>query len=114
VKHVTYADKSLLMGDEVADLLVEYAGMVARTGTADTVTVRAMGVEGNDVEATFLLDSGTNLMVETGNSDAATPANDEAIDYLTRHIERLRRGTAAGVFSVDEVEARQDGSTDLM
>ncbi|KJQ56000.1 hypothetical protein [Microbacterium sp. SA39] len=53
MKHVTYGEKSLLMGDDAADTLLEYARLVADNSTADTVTVRSISPDGNTVEALF-------------------------------------------------------------
>ena len=36
--HVTFVGKSLLVGDEVAELIVEYAASLARSGGADMLT----------------------------------------------------------------------------
>lgn len=49
---------------------------------ADTVTLRAIGADGNEVEATFLLNSGTELMTETTNTAALAPRNDEVVGYM--------------------------------
>ena len=40
MKHVTYSDKSLLVGDIAADLLMRYAAALANTNGADTVDIR--------------------------------------------------------------------------
>lgn len=57
MKHVMYANKSLLMGDEAADLLAEYAAALAEYGHADNVVLRAVGADGTEVDATFVLNS---------------------------------------------------------
>ena len=41
MKHVTYADKSLLLDDRSADLLTEYAAALGDNNKADNVTVAA-------------------------------------------------------------------------
>ena len=43
MKHVTNAEKSLLMGDDAADSLLEYARLLGEASHVDTVTVRALG-----------------------------------------------------------------------
>lgn len=91
MKHVTYADKSLLVGDEVADLLMEYATQLGRMGQTDTVTVRAIGVDGNEVSASFLLNPSSILMVESASTTATEPENDLAEQYLVSRIDSLRR-----------------------
>ena len=89
MKHVTYADKSLLIGDEAADLLIHYAGLLASYGRTDVVTLRAIGTDGNEVEASFLLNSGTELMVETASTTSTEPENHLASGYLHEKIEEL-------------------------
>jgi hypothetical protein len=103
MKHVMYAEKSLLMGDEVADAILEYARLLADASHADTVTVRAIGVDGNTVDAAFLLNSTSVMMVESTNSTVVPPDNAEAVRYLQEQIERLRRPPG--------VQAEDDGGT---
>jgi hypothetical protein len=86
MKHVTYAEKSLLVGDEAADVLLEYAAVLARTGEADTVELMALGAEGNDVVATFLLGAATVLMAETGNTSVEEPDNHAIVAYMRQRI----------------------------
>ncbi len=82
MKHVTFAEKSLLVGDEVADLLMEYAALVAASGQADTVDVRAFGSDGQEVVATLLLDQGVPIMAETSHTSMVEPDNAEALEYM--------------------------------
>ena len=103
MKHVTYSDKSLLVGDEAADLILEYAAAIANSGRADTVVLRALGVEGNDVEATFLLDSGTIMMAETATTTVEEPDNNEAIRYMNWRLEALRSQSRTSRFSAEDL-----------
>ena len=68
MKHLTYADKSLLIDDATADALLEYAALLARVGDADSVSVSAYSADGQTVEATLLLDAGAPIMSETTHS----------------------------------------------
>ena len=47
MKHLTFADKNLLTGDAVADLIIEYAVLLARRGDADSITINAYGGDGS-------------------------------------------------------------------
>ncbi len=87
MKHVTMAEKSLLLGDRVADLLLEYAALLGQTDSADTVVMNAYGADGDPVEVTFLLNSGTSVLVETSDSPVPEPDNDTAVEYME---ERMR------------------------
>jgi hypothetical protein len=82
VKHVTAVEKSLLVGDGAADALADYAAHVARLGTGDAVQLRALGIDGSEVVATFVLNSGTALMVESTDSVLPEPDNADAIAYM--------------------------------
>ena len=82
MKHVTYGDKSLLIDDDAADWLMEYARALGSAHLTDTVTLRAIGVDGNEVSATFLLNAGTELMTESASTTAQAPPNDEIVGYM--------------------------------
>ncbi|WP_291039127.1 hypothetical protein [Herbiconiux sp.] len=89
MKHITYSDKSLLVGDAAADAIVEYAALLARHGSADTVTLNAYGADGGDVEATFVLDTGTVLMAETTESSIPEPDNSRAVQEMQEKTRQL-------------------------
>jgi hypothetical protein len=89
MKHITTAEKSLLVGDEAADLLLEYAAALARVDSADTVTLTAFGDDGDPVEVTFLLNNGTSILVETSASPAPEPDNAEVVEYMRVRLERI-------------------------
>jgi hypothetical protein len=89
MKHLTMGEKGLLAGDEVADLLIEYAALLATHSRGDAVQVRALGEDGDEVVATFLLNQGTALMAETTRSSLSEPDNSEAVAYLRERIQRL-------------------------
>jgi len=91
VKHVTYSEKSLLMDDQAADTLLEYARLLGESSGADTVTVRAIGVDGNTVDAAFLLNDSSVMMVESTNSTVEAPDNSEAVRYMQERIDHLNR-----------------------
>jgi hypothetical protein len=86
MKHVTYAEKSLLVGDEAADTLMEYAALVVSRGMADTVDLAAFGSDGQEVTATLLIDQGAPLMCETSNTSMQEPNNDKALEYMRGQI----------------------------
>jgi hypothetical protein len=91
MKHVSYADKSLFMGDDAADSLLEYARLLADNERADTVTLRSISTDGNTVEASFLLDASTVLMVESTNSEMEAPDNTDAVQDIKDRIDAITR-----------------------
>jgi hypothetical protein len=100
VMHVTMADKSLLIGDDTADLLVRYAALLGKTGSADSVSLRAISGDGDEVVAQLLLNSGTVLMAETNHSALPEPNNRDVDEYLK---ERLAAYSLSD--EMDELEA---------
>jgi hypothetical protein len=90
VKHVTVADKSLLAGDVAVDLLIEYATLLAQQNSADSIDLRAIGSDGDEVIATFLLNGGVTIIAETTTSTAPEPDNVKAEEYMHTRVEHLR------------------------
>src|SRR5918993_3325843 len=95
MKHVTFGDKSLLMGDDAADTLLEYARLLSDTGAADSVTLRAISPDGNTVEASFLLNANTVLMIETTNSEVEPPENEGEVAEMRGRIQAITRPSTA-------------------
>jgi hypothetical protein len=96
MKHITFAQKSLLAGDEVCDLLTAYAARLTAGGASEDVTIRALGVDGEEVDATFVLGPGSDLLVESTTSQLPEPDNQPAIERL-----RERLGGARPPFDPD-------------
>lgn len=90
MRHVMYGGKSLLMEDASADTLVEYAAAVAADASGETVRLRALGDDGNEVDVAFLLNAGTVLVVESASGDLPLPANDERVEEMCAALARRR------------------------
>lgn len=89
MKHIMYAEKTLMIGDEAADLAIEYAAVLANHGKADTVTLNAYDADGDTVEAKLLLNSGTNIVAATSHNTIPEPDNSEAVAYIREQMEAL-------------------------
>lgn len=94
VKHIKVAEKSLLAGDEVVDLLLEYAALLGQERSADSVDVAAIGPDGNEVVVSFLLNSGVTIVAETTTSTIPEPDNRKVEEYLRSRISGLIAGPA--------------------
>ena len=112
MKHLTFSDKNLVLGDEAADLLVAYAAELARTQSADTVTINAYGADGDKVEATLLLDAGAPLMIETSHTDLAEPDNDEVVAYIRERMQQISAPTQAMPMDAEAPTAMDDFEKD--
>jgi hypothetical protein len=102
------ADKSLLIGDEAADLLLEYAALLAQIGRGDSIQLRAIGADGDEVTVGFLLNSGTVLLTETSSSTLPEPDNSGTIGYMRKRLESYNLPPDDG--PLDEPEPSDDDS----
>jgi hypothetical protein len=109
MKHITFADKSLLIGDEAADVILAYAAALAASGSAATVTVHAVSSDGDEVDATFLLGAGAPMMAETTHSTLPEPDNSATIaeiqaklDVLVQPEEVAYETPSEGILYTDE------------
>ena len=110
MKHLSFADKTLFVDDATADALVEYAGLLAAQQSGDTVTVRAIGGDGNEVEVSLVLNAGTNLATETTTGAMEPPGNPTEVAYMQERIE-LIRNPPQGQPIEDEAQRMLDDSS---
>ena len=85
-------DALLIVGDEVADLVADYAVLVARVNTADSVQLNAYDEGGDYVQATLVLSNGGAILVESTNSNLPDPDNSKAEQYIRSRIDRWDSG----------------------
>ncbi|MBO0985861.1 hypothetical protein [Rathayibacter sp. SD072] len=102
MKHISYADKSLLAGDDVVDLLLHYAARLAAAGSADDVDVHVFSSDGDETVATFVLGPGMGIMAEVAHSSMEAPDNSEAIAYLREKLELLDSPPHGGPMDPDD------------
>lgn len=108
MKHVKFAEKSLLMDDQSADCLLEYARTLAEYSRTDTVALRAISTDGNTVEAEFLLNSASTMLIESTNSTMTAPDNSGAVRQMRERIDALMNPPRS------QPEAADEGSADIL
>jgi len=89
VQHLSLGPKSLLVGDEAAEVLLAYATALGRWGSVDTVAVRGLSDDGGEVTATVLLNCGTSIVTETSGSVLPEPDNASSIARMREGLEGL-------------------------
>jgi hypothetical protein len=89
VKHVLYGQKSMFLGDEATNALLDYAAHVAQLRTGGRVDLRAYTDQGNLVVVTFLLNAATGLVAESTDLTMTAPDNSGAIAYMRQQIEKF-------------------------
>jgi len=95
VKHMTFADKSFLLGDETAVTVLEYAAALAHHHDADDVELEAISSDGDEVRAILLLGGGAPLMAESAHTELPEPDNADALAYMKRRLDALRHAPSA-------------------
>ncbi len=66
-------------------IIPEYAAALARSGGSDTITVQALGADGDEVEATMVLNANSQVIAETSHTRAVAPSDPAAVAYLRVH-----------------------------
>ena len=87
MKHLVFGSKSLLTGEEAADLLGQYAALLGKLASADYIELQCIDSLGNETIAGFLLNGGANLVVETASTRIDEPVNDDAVAYMRRQLD---------------------------
>jgi len=82
-----YGDVQFLVDDEAADAIVEYAVLMAQTGSADSVTLVVIGPDGNREKTTFAIGPASMVSAETTRSELEQPDNSAALDHMRKKTE---------------------------
>jgi hypothetical protein len=89
MKHLTFANKNFLVGDAVADAIVEYAAALGERSSADTIDITAIGADGDEVAATLFLSTGVPLVAESSTAPFPEPNNTETEAYIEGRLALL-------------------------
>ncbi|WP_375399483.1 hypothetical protein [uncultured Amnibacterium sp.] len=89
MKRLTMGSQVLITDDRIADLVLTYAGVLARSGSADTVRIPVVGEAGQVQQAQLLIGPASQIVVTedgTGGPDLAPgPALDEIEHRMARY-----------------------------
>lgn len=86
MKLINYGDTSLLLGDDMADLLLEYSVLLARSGSADSTSVNALDVNGAELHLHILIGPATMMTASEAESEFAAPDNTAALSEVREKI----------------------------
>lgn len=90
MRHISTGEKSLFIDDLSADCLLAYLSALSDAQRSDVVRLRAVGVDGNEVEASVFLNAHTDLVSETATAELRPLDNARSIEYMQRKTELLR------------------------
>lgn len=113
MKRITFADRTVLVDDETSDCLVEYAALLGASHTADTVRIRAIGQDGDDVDVDLVLNAAANMVAESTHSSTEPPPNTEACAYMREKMDRLRNGVPVTPQHPEEIPRGIDGVDEI-
>jgi len=88
MKNIVYGESTWLIGDAAADALLDYAVLMAQTGSADNVEAVVLGPDGNRETASLVLGPATMITAQTTRSELDEPDNSALMEYLRVRLER--------------------------
>lgn len=86
MKHISFANKSMLVGDELAYVLLEYWALLVECGEADLVEVRVLDSDGTVSSETVTLEAAVPMRIRSASLPFGEPDNADALAYLRRRI----------------------------
>ena len=86
MKLINYAESTWLLGDEAADILIEYSVLMARGSSADAVEITALDRDGGPQTVSLVLGPATMLTVQGTESEFAEPENADAVTGVRAKI----------------------------
>ena len=89
MKLINYGDTDWLIGDDAADLLLEYSVLLAKHGTADSVSVDVLTANGEAQSVSLLIGPATMMTARPLVSSLAEPDNAGAIEDVRARIDAI-------------------------
>lgn len=89
MKLINYGDTDWLIGDDAADLLLEYSVLLAKGGTADSVEMAVLSAEGEPQRVSMLIGPATMMTARPVSSDFSEPDNGGPIAEVRSRIDAI-------------------------
>jgi hypothetical protein len=89
MRHLLYGQKSIFLGDEATDALVDYAALVAQLRTGARVDLKAYTEQGHLVDVTFLLNGAVDLVAESTDLRMPEPDNAAAVAGIRARLDEF-------------------------
>ena len=89
MKRISYSDDFIITADDVADALLQYASILARTEGSDVVEVPALDHDGRLTTASLVLGPASQLIAVTEEHAPVEMDVTDALRYLNDRIDRL-------------------------
>lgn len=112
MKHIHYDATTILVGDDVADAVIEYAAALAGGDRADTVDVPAVADDGTMTTTKILIGPSSEIVIEDAEEDELEMDNGEFVGRLRAaaktfgHSEPIHANTRSDL--ADAAEAAEE------
>lgn len=94
MQRITCSAVSVLAGDDVANVLVDYALVLVRADDADIVSITGYDPAGKETTVKFLLSTGVPVASSTAVTDLPEPDNANVLMYMREQM--MRRSSPPG------------------
>jgi hypothetical protein len=91
MREVAYAGGSFLTGDEIADVLLEYAAELANADRAATVHIPSIDAGGEVRDVVIVIGPASQVLSEPVHSAVDDPDAGDFVTEVTERINQLRR-----------------------
>jgi hypothetical protein len=92
MKQISTGAERFLTSDAVADGVLDYAGALARVGTAETITIPFVADSGDAAEARLLLGPSSQISLLPGEGEEVVLDEAPALAELRRRLAALEPG----------------------
>ena len=120
MRRIRYAGESVVTGDAIASLVVDYSEALAKVNTAGTVEIPVLLGDRSVGMATLLLGPASQLIMVPELTESADIVDEELVSTLRQRIEELGPTEAVlterddqPVQSLDDLDFPSDGSNPL-
>lgn len=89
MKLINYGDTDWLIGDDAADLLLEYSVLMAKGGTADSVDVNVLTSHGEPEHVSLLIGPATMMTARPMDTEFPEPDNAGTVADVRERIQAI-------------------------
>lgn len=91
MKRISYSDDFIVTDDRIADALLAYASLLARSAESDVVEIPAIDHDGRLTRASLVLGPASQLIAVSSDSEHVDMDASTALDDLAARMSKLAR-----------------------
>jgi hypothetical protein len=90
VKELSYADQHIVTSDQIADRVLEYAKLLGRANTADTLSLPAVNASGDVHTVDLLIGPASQITAVAADADLAEIASSATLADIDQRIRAVQ------------------------